>query len=95
MAKKLKFGSPAWRKKYMKPKKKNAAKKKQRAGRKTKPAASRKTKPTASRKTKPARKNPSLRKLGPKGTGWIRTRRVKIIRNRGEVQILVERPRRK
>lgn len=92
---KLKFGSPAWRKKYMK----NAGKKKKRKNtgirklgtraRGTRVAGGYRRKKRAT--TKKRVSNPTMLKRAPKG--WIRVKRVKIIRNRGQVKILVERAR--
>jgi len=46
-------------------------------------------KKTARRKSA-VRKNPPLRKVGRKGTGWIDARRVKIVRKGKKTTVLVE-----
>lgn len=83
---KLKFGSPAWRKKYLK----NAGKKKR-----TKRKNTAKRKPASARRKRAATNRNSavnLKRNPPKG--WItNVKSVKIVRNRGQVRILVKRAR--
>jgi hypothetical protein len=78
MARKLKFGSPAWRKKYMKktrPKRKNSS---HRRG----TAAKKKRMREMIRESKP-RKNP------PKG--WIKAKAVRVVRRNGRSILEIKR----
>lgn len=88
---KLKFGSPAWRKKYMKAKRKPA--KRKNAARRIRPAsAKRAAKRSRARGVKRATKrmNPPKLKRLTKSTGWMNARRVKIVRKGRGMTVLVE-----
>ena len=98
MAKKLKFGSPAWRAKYMKknrPKRKAAKRPKKRNSSYSRGLKAKKKRLREMiREAQATRKNPKMKRL-KKSTGWMTASAVKIVKRGGQMQVLVRKPGRK
>jgi len=95
----LKFGSPAWRKKYMKKAKAKGAHLRKRPKRRNS-SYSRGLKAKKARlremirEAESSRKNPKMKRL-TKSTGWMKANAVKIVKKGGQMQVLVRKPGRK
>lgn len=83
MARKLKFGSPAWRKKYMKKKRTNKLKRNGRTKSRSVRAGKRKRMKEMIREAAKVRKNPPRK--------WMNVRAVRVVRKNGHDVLEVKR----